>query len=200
MTVEAKICGLSTPDTVDAAVRFGARWVGFNTYPRSPRYISTETMKALGARVIVVSRTEDKLKRALAAGADDAINSSVTPEWDQQVQALTDGKGARLVLDMGLTDSLRRATRAVAFEGTVAIIGVVQEETNPFDIFTVMNKNINVRGVETGSRSMFERMNAFIEQQRIVPVIDSVFGVDQVDVGLARLGASPFGKVVVRFD
>ena len=41
MTIEAKICGLSTPETVDAAVRFGARWVGFNTYPRSPRYIST---------------------------------------------------------------------------------------------------------------------------------------------------------------
>ncbi|WP_300759237.1 NAD(P)-dependent alcohol dehydrogenase [Janthinobacterium sp.] len=156
--------------------------------------------KALGARVIVVSRSEDKLQRALAAGADDAINSCVTPEWDQQVQVLTAGRGARLVLDMGLTDSLRRATRAVAFEGTVAIIGVVQEETNPFDIFTVMNKNINVRGVETGSRSMFERMNAFIEQHRIVPVIDSVFGVAQVDVGLARLGASPFGKIVLRFD
>ncbi|MBS0541451.1 MAG: N-(5'-phosphoribosyl)anthranilate isomerase, partial [Proteobacteria bacterium] len=33
MTVEAKICGLSTPETVDAAVRFGARYVGFVTYP-----------------------------------------------------------------------------------------------------------------------------------------------------------------------
>ena len=49
--VEAKICGLSTPDTVDAAVKFGAQYVGFVTYPRSPRHISTETMRALGARV-----------------------------------------------------------------------------------------------------------------------------------------------------
>ena len=29
MSVEAKICGLSTPETVDAAVAAGARWVGF---------------------------------------------------------------------------------------------------------------------------------------------------------------------------
>lgn len=156
--------------------------------------------RALGARVIVVSRSADKLQLALQAGAHDIIDTSVTPEWDQEVLALTNGQGAQLVLDMGLTDSLRRATRAAAFEGMVAIIGVVQEETNPFDIFTVMNKNINVRGIETGSRSMFERMNRFISAHRIVPVIDSVFGVGQVDVGLARLGASPFGKVVLRFD
>ena len=49
--VEAKICGLSTPETVDAAVRFGARFVGFVTFPKSPRHISTETMRALGALV-----------------------------------------------------------------------------------------------------------------------------------------------------
>src|SRR5260221_8463127 len=51
MAVDAKICGLSTPETVDAAVAGGARWVGFVAYPRSPRHISTETLRALAARV-----------------------------------------------------------------------------------------------------------------------------------------------------
>ena len=50
--VEAKICGLSTAETVDAAVEFGARWVGFVTYPRSPRHVaSNDVLRALGARV-----------------------------------------------------------------------------------------------------------------------------------------------------
>ncbi|CDG81231.1 zinc-dependent alcohol dehydrogenase family protein [Janthinobacterium agaricidamnosum] len=155
--------------------------------------------KALGARVIVVSRSDDKLQLARQAGAHDVINSTVTPEWDQQVLALTGGKGAQLVLDMGLTDSLRRSARAVAFEGTVAIIGVVQEETNPLDIYTVMTRNINVRGVETGSRSMFQRMSRFIALHQIVPVIDRVFDVAQVDDALTYLAGSPFGKVVLRF-
>jgi phosphoribosylanthranilate isomerase len=35
MTVEAKICGLSTPETLDAAIAAGARFIGFVTYPRS---------------------------------------------------------------------------------------------------------------------------------------------------------------------
>src|SRR5262249_28220151 len=51
MPVEAKICGLSTPDTLDAAVAGGARFVGVVTFPKSPRHISTETMRTLGARV-----------------------------------------------------------------------------------------------------------------------------------------------------
>jgi phosphoribosylanthranilate isomerase len=52
MTVEAKICGLSTPETVDAAVEAGAGFVGFVTFPRSPRHIeSLDLLKALGERV-----------------------------------------------------------------------------------------------------------------------------------------------------
>ena len=49
MTVEAKICGLSTPETLDAAVEAGAGFVGFVTFPRSPRHIeSLDLLKALG--------------------------------------------------------------------------------------------------------------------------------------------------------
>jgi NADPH:quinone reductase-like Zn-dependent oxidoreductase len=158
---------------------------------------ATQFAAALGARVIVISRSADKLRQALLVGATDTINSSETPEWDRQVLALTGGVGARLVLDMGLTDSLRRSSRAAAYEGTVAIIGVVQEQSNPLDIYTVMNKNLRVRGVETGSRAMFERMNRFLEEHRLRPVLDSVFALPAVDEAMDRLAASPFGKVVL---
>ncbi len=158
---------------------------------------------ALGARVIVVSRSAAKLRKALQLGACVAIDTTVTPHWEHEVLALTKGSGARLVLDMGLSDSLRQSARAAAFEGTVAIIGVVQEQTNPLDIYTVMNKNLNVRGVETGSRAMFERMNRFMQQQGLYPVIDTVVDSAFDDAGgvnaaLDRLGAGPFGKVVLK--
>jgi phosphoribosylanthranilate isomerase len=42
MPVSAKICGLSTPETVDAAVRGGASHVGFVFFPKSPRDIVPE--------------------------------------------------------------------------------------------------------------------------------------------------------------
>lgn len=51
MTVQAKICGLSTSDAVDAAVSGGAAFVGFVFYPPSPRNISPDVAAALAARV-----------------------------------------------------------------------------------------------------------------------------------------------------
>lgn len=69
MTVEAKICGLSTAETVDAAVEAGAGFVGFVTFPRSPRHIeSLDELKALGARV-----PRNVVRVGLFVDADDAL-------------------------------------------------------------------------------------------------------------------------------
>lgn len=153
---------------------------------------------ALGARVIVVSRSDDKLALAKGLGAHSVIHSGRTSEWEQQVMQETGGVGAQLVLDMGLDDSLRHAVRATAFEGTVAIIGVVQQVSNMLDIFPVMNKNLRVRGVETGSRAMFERMNRFMTEHAIHPIIAAEFDAADIELALDRLAQSPFGKVVLR--
>jgi phosphoribosylanthranilate isomerase len=69
MTVEAKICGLSTPETVDAAVEAGAGFVGFVTFSRSPRHIeSLDLLKSLGARV-----PRSVTRVGLFVDADDAL-------------------------------------------------------------------------------------------------------------------------------
>jgi phosphoribosylanthranilate isomerase len=51
MSVAAKICGLSTPETVAAAVQGGARFVGFVFYPPSPRSVTPEQAARLAAQV-----------------------------------------------------------------------------------------------------------------------------------------------------
>ena len=51
MPVTAKICGLSTPETLDAAIRGGASHVGFVFFPPSPRNLSRERAAQLAARV-----------------------------------------------------------------------------------------------------------------------------------------------------
>lgn len=50
MPVRAKICGLSTPEAVDAAIAGGASHIGLNFYPQSPRYVGIEQAAALAAR------------------------------------------------------------------------------------------------------------------------------------------------------
>lgn len=51
MTATAKICGLSTPETLDAAVAGGASHVGFVFYPPSPRHLAFRRAAELAARV-----------------------------------------------------------------------------------------------------------------------------------------------------
>ncbi len=51
MSVQAKICGLSTPETIDAAIKGGASHIGFNFFPPSPRSVSFERARELAARV-----------------------------------------------------------------------------------------------------------------------------------------------------
>jgi phosphoribosylanthranilate isomerase len=48
---QAKICGLSTPDTVDAAARHRASHVGFVFYPKSPRNVTPDQAAGLASRL-----------------------------------------------------------------------------------------------------------------------------------------------------
>ena len=67
MPLTVKICGLSTPETLDAALDAGADMVGFMFFPASPRHLSLGTARELGARV--KGRAQ---KVAVSVDADDA--------------------------------------------------------------------------------------------------------------------------------
>jgi phosphoribosylanthranilate isomerase len=117
MIVEAKICGLSTPDTVDAAVAGGARWVGFMTYPRSPRHIATETLRMLAQRVpdtvgragVFVDPDDALLDERLAAGAFDLLqlHGSERPERVVAIKRRT-GKSVMKVIKIAEAADVER--------------------------------------------------------------------------------------------
>lgn len=82
MSLTVKICGLSTEETLDAALAAGADMVGFVFYQRTPRYVPNE--KAAGLVKRVRGRAETV---ALAVDFDDAtlgaIVETVNPDWLQ---------------------------------------------------------------------------------------------------------------------
>jgi phosphoribosylanthranilate isomerase len=67
-----KICGLKTPEALDAALEGGADLVGFVFFPASPRNLSLDAARALGARV--KGRAQ---KVALTVDADDATLAAI---------------------------------------------------------------------------------------------------------------------------
>jgi phosphoribosylanthranilate isomerase len=99
MPAEVKICGLSTPETVDQAVAAGADFIGLVFFPKSPRNVSLPQAAALAARargksriVALVVNADDALLTAIARTVDpDFIQAhgSETPERVAEIGRLT---------------------------------------------------------------------------------------------------------------
>jgi phosphoribosylanthranilate isomerase len=92
-----KICGLRTPEALDAALVAGADMVGFVFFPPSPRNIGVEAARSLGARVqgrakkvaLSVDATDAELAAAVEALAPDMLqlHGGETPERVAAVRA-----------------------------------------------------------------------------------------------------------------
>lgn len=96
MPVSAKICGLATPETLDAAIAGGASHVGFVFYPPSPRNIGFRRATELAARVpahvatvgVFVDPDDALLEQAVAVAALGAIQlHKVTPARAAAIRA-----------------------------------------------------------------------------------------------------------------
>lgn len=133
MTVTAKICGLSTPDTLDAAVAGGASHVGFVFFPPSPRHVTFEQAGGLSrlvpARVgkvgVFVDPDDALLDQAIRAAGLDAIQlHRVTPD-----RAAAIGQRTRLPVwgavaiktraDLDGVNALRGAVQRVLYDAKV---------------------------------------------------------------------------------
>lgn len=83
MTIQIKICGLSTPEAVDRAADLNADMAGFIFFPKSPRHIAVDTAAALAEQ----SRARGLKTVAVSVDMDDAgldqIVSAVKPNWLQ---------------------------------------------------------------------------------------------------------------------
>jgi phosphoribosylanthranilate isomerase len=93
-----KYCGLSTPDTVDAAIAAGAQWLGFVFFPASPRSLTPERAAGLIARVpaaigkvaVLVDPDDALIDAVLEAGIDTLqLHGRETPERIGIVRART---------------------------------------------------------------------------------------------------------------
>ncbi len=97
MTLIVKICGLSTEETVDAALDAGADMVGFVLFPRSPRHVDLGRAASLAERARkradVVLLTVDMDLAALAEAVEAVrpgwlqMHGGETPEMVAMVQA-----------------------------------------------------------------------------------------------------------------
>ena len=156
--------------------------------------------KISGARVIVISSSDEKLQKALQLGASDGINYKTNPDWDEQVYQLTDGEGVDYVVEVGGAGTLAKSLRAVRIGGHISLIGVLTGTTAEVNPLPILSKSVRVQGVYVGSRQMFEEMNRAIELHQLQPIVDRVFPFDSAREALQYMeSGAHFGKICLRF-
>lgn len=135
------------------------------------------------------------MKRAQTLGADLIINYKTTPDWDQEVQRLTDGIGADMVLELGGGNTLAKSLSALRVSGKIQVIDGIEAE---FNVGALLGKRARIQGVSVGSRESFEAMNRAITQGQLRPVIDRAFPFDEANAAHAYLeSGGHFDKVVI---
>ena len=83
MSLIVKICGLSTPATLDAALAAGSDMVGFVFFPASPRHVDLDTARVLGKQA-----RGRAVKVALSVDADDALLANSIDALQPQILQL----------------------------------------------------------------------------------------------------------------
>jgi NADPH:quinone reductase-like Zn-dependent oxidoreductase len=154
--------------------------------------------RSAGARVIVTSSSDEKLKRALSHGASDTINYKTCPDWEKEAQRLTGGRGVDHVIEIGGAGTLARSYQAIGFGGKVALIGFLAGPDGDLNPFPLMMKGGSLQGIGVGSTKMFEDLNQAIEVNRIKPIVDRVFPFDRAADAFRHLASGDFvGKIVI---
>ncbi len=117
MPVDVKICGLSTPEAVRAAIKGGAAMVGFVFFPPSPRCITPERQVELALDVprgiprvaVTVDAGDDLLAAITAIGAVDVVqlHGSEPPE---RVAAIRDKFAVKVMKAIAVSEAADLAT------------------------------------------------------------------------------------------
>jgi NADPH:quinone reductase-like Zn-dependent oxidoreductase len=153
--------------------------------------------KLAGARVIVISSSDEKLARAKQLGADVGINYRSTPAWEAAVKEATQGRGVDIVVETA-GSTLAQSMASLAFGGFIGVVGFVGGYKAEIPLRGVIGPMVRIQGIAVGSRARFEAMNRAISQQKLKPVVDSTFPLDRTADAFRHMKAGKhFGKIVI---
>ena len=107
-----KICGLSTPETLEAALSAGADMVGFVRFAKSPRHVSLEAGRTLSAmargralRVALTVDASDDDLRAVVEAIDPDILQLHGGETPQRVREIAAAFGRDVIKAIGIAEA-----------------------------------------------------------------------------------------------
>lgn len=155
---------------------------------------------AMGAQVIVTSGSADKLARARTLGAAASINYR-EEDVARRVLALTDGRGADLVVDSGGKETLPISVAASRKGGRIVHFGATTGTDVRLNARHLFGRQISLLGTSMHTQPEFDAALAFVANTQLNPVIAGVFPLREAAAAYEQMAAvTQFGKLVLKID
>lgn len=167
---------------------------------------------AAGAKVILTSSSNEKIaliKKKLGEKNISTINYREIPEWGKKAKEISDGgRGVDHILEVGGTKTLKQSFEALAFGGSIGLIGFLARNEKDDDSSKIgfsdisvlaLMKNATVRAILIGSVEQFNDMNRAIDTHQIKPIVDKIFKFQDLKSAYEyQWSQQHVGKVVVK--
>ena len=153
----------------------------------------------LGVRVIQTTSSAGKAKRLKDEfGVSETLDYR-DEKWPDEIRRITDGLGVDVVLELAGGTSLAKSIEACNYSARVGVIGVLDGLESTLNVFSLIMREVSVRGIYMESVTELARFSRAVEAGKLIPVIDRVFDFAEVKAAYAYLKSQQhFGKVVVR--
>ena len=150
--------------------------------------------RALGARTIVTSSSDDKLARVEA----DAKVNHASADVVEAVKEATGGHGADVVVESVGDATWQRSLQAAAQGGRITVCGATSGPNPPAALHRIWWKQLSVLGSTMGTKDDFEGVYELVMSGRVKPIVDEVFALSEARAAHERMEAGDqLGKIVL---
>jgi len=138
--------------------------------------------KVFGGRVIGIDISKEKLDKVKEVGSDEVINAEVTPNFDEEIQRLTNGRGADVVIDfVCMEETIEAGFRSLATSGTQVILAnhpgvVIKIPPAPF-----VRKEIVLTGSRYASKQDFAESIEIMRRGLVKPIVTRTFPLEEAN-------------------
>ena len=150
--------------------------------------------RALGARTIVTSSSDDKLARVEA----DAKVNHASADVVEAVKEATEGHGADVVVESVGDATWQRSLQAASQGGRITVCGATSGPNPPAALHRIWWKQLSVLGSTMGTKDDFEGVYELVMSGRVKPIVDEVFRLSEARAAHERMEAGDqLGKIVL---
>lgn len=158
---------------------------------------AVQIAKLIGATVIATAGSDEKCHKALALGADHAVNYE-REDFLARAKALTGKRGVDVVFEHVGKKTWEKSLLALASGGRLVTVGATTGWDPLTDLRHVFYRQLTVLGSTMGSKGELFQVLRFVEQGKLRPVLDRVLPLQDAARAQELLSSrAQFGKIVL---